>query len=73
MGPFHSLYHHIRKWNKLNLENLRKQKLPGHFVISCVRWIEQGEKTNKIFSEFGISKLFEQNDQKSRTRKKGNY
>ena len=49
----------------LNLENLRKQKLQGHFVRS--------RKTNKIFSEFGVSKLFEQNYQKSRTGSKGNY
>ena len=41
---------------KVNLENLRKQKLQSHFVRSCARWIEQREKATK----FGVSKLFEQ-------------
>ena len=28
---------------------MRKQKLQGHFVRSCARWIEQGEKPTKYF------------------------
>ena len=45
---------------KVNLENLRKQKLQGHFVRSHARWIEQREKATK----FWVSKLFEQNYQR---------
>ena len=33
---------------KVNLENLRKQKLQGHFVRSHARWIEQREKATKF-------------------------
>ena len=43
---------------KQDLENIRKDKIKGKIIRSRVQWIEEGEKTYKIFLWARIKKFY---------------
>ena len=43
---------------KQDLENIRKEKIKGKIIRSRVQWIEEGEKTYKIFLWARIKKFY---------------
>ena len=41
--------HSVLEEKKTALENLRKEKLQGHFIRSRAKWVDEGEKPTKYF------------------------
>jgi hypothetical protein len=51
-------YIQLSENKKQDLENIRKEKIKGKIIRSRVQWIEEGEKTYKIFLWARIKKLY---------------
>ena len=54
---------------KIELENIKKEKLQGIIIRSRVKWAEEGEKPNQVLLQLEIEKLYLQNHLKSQKRR----